>query len=253
MTDFSDGHDAVVSLIAPATNFSDEARSTAIFLVVVFTCGALSLFSQFLPWQPLILTTVWLLLALGHPKVQVLVAEHYDSTIRPTTSSLRQRFEQWVAQDIVLDGAAETREVEVFELQRRRGAASSGPEGSDGVIEYEPWVFGPSSWEPRAPARVAGDRAKGTRFFEDVAAPEGWEWQSKKWVLDLDNKEWVEARMLGDVEVEMEGERWVYDIEDGSDGLAPKRGEWRRRRWMRVVRRKVYRRSDLRQAPKTKA
>lgn len=245
MTDFSDGHDAIVSLVAPATNFSDEARSTAIFLVIVFVCGALSLFSQFLPWQPLILTTVWLLLALGHPKVQVFIAEHYDSTIRPTTSSLRQRFEQWVARDIVLDGTAETREVEVFELQRRRGAASSGPEGSRGVIEYEPWVFGPSSWEPRAPARVAGDRAKGTRFFEDVAAPEGWEWQSKKWVLDLDNKEWVEARMLGDIEVEMEGERWVYDIEDGVDNLAPKRGEWRRRRWTRVVRRKVYRRSDL--------
>lgn len=248
MTDFADGHDAIVSIVAPATNFSDEARSTAIFLVIVFTCGALSLFSQFLPWQPLILSTTWILLGLGHPKVQVLVAEHYDSTIKPTTTSLRQQFEQWVARDIVLDAAAETREVEVFELQRRRGNASTtprSPTGSAGVIEYEPWVFGPSSWEPRAPARVAGDRAKGTRFFEDVAAPEGWEWQSKKWVLDLDNKEWVEARMLGDVEVEMEGERWVYDIEDSADGLAPKRGEWRRRRWVRIVRRKVYRRSDL--------
>ena len=59
--------------------------------------------------------------------------------------------------------------------------------------------------------------------------PEGWEWEGKKWGLDLGAKEWVEERMIGEVEVEIEGERWVYDID----------GSWRRRRWVRMVRRKV--------------
>ena len=244
MTDFADGHDAIVDAVAPATNFSDEARSSAVFLVMILNCGAIGLFGQFVPWRPLILITVWVLLALGHPAVQIFVLQHYEGTIRPTVNKLNQQFEDTIIPNIVLDATAETREVEIFELQRRRGASAfSGSTIGNKVIEYEPWVFSPSSWEPRTPGRVAGARTKGTRFFEDVAAPEGWEWQSKKWRLDLDNKEWVEARMLGDVEVETEGERWVYDVEDSGD--ATKRGEWRRRRWVRMVRRKVYSKQEL--------
>ena len=119
--------------------------------------------------------------------------------------------------------------MEIFELQRRKGSPTSNDRGAVG--EYESWVFSPTAWEPLAPGRVAGERAKGTRFFEDVQPPGGWEWEGKKWELDLEAKEWVEERLVSGVEVEIEGERWVYDLE----------GEWRRRRWMRMVRRKVMR------------
>ena len=85
----------------------------------------------------------------------------------------------------------------------------------------------------------------GTRFFEDVACPRGWEWEGKKWELDLGSKEWVEERLVGGVEVEIEGERWVYDIEgegggeDGGEQQPGRRGEWRRRRWIRNVKRRI--------------
>jgi len=113
---------------------------------------------------------------------------------------------------------------------------------------------------------MAGKRAVGTRFFEDVRAPKGWEWSEKKWALDLWSREWVEERIITGVEVETEGERWVYDIryegdndvvgvmdspktsskgkagvswEEGEDGNSMgRRGEWRRRRWVRMVKRK---------------
>jgi len=108
-----------------------------------------------------------------------------------------------------------------------------------------------------------------------VAPPNGWEWSEKKWALDLWSREWVEERIITGVEVETEGERWVYDInyeygdedldelgdgsgtpskgkgkekgkripswEEGSDveiGESRRRGEWRRRRWVRMVKRK---------------
>lgn len=130
---------------------------------------------------------------------------------------------------------------------------------------------------------------RGARFFEDVLPPAGWEWADKKWTLDLWSREWVEERIITAVEVETEGERWVYDMWDeredaaaaeaaaaagvgpivgaagdaggGGDGHSTtaatstttmpnvsweeseegmgRRGQWRRRRWVRLVRRKT--------------
>ena len=126
----------------------------------------------------------------------------------------------------------------MFELQRRTG---SNPLAA---VEWEPWIFSPSAWEPMAPGRIAGERLKGTRFFEDVMPPTGWQWVGKKWELDLGSAEWVEERLLAGIEVELEGERWVYDIvqdekDYGGAEKIRKRGEWRRRRWVRMVRRKA--------------
>ncbi len=88
--------------------------------------------------------------------------------------------------------------------------------------------------------------------------------EEKKWALDLWSREWVEERIITGVEVETEGERWVYDIynenesttglaetpakgmsgpqvrvswEEGEEGMG-RRGEWRRRRWVRMVKRR---------------
>lgn len=60
--------------------------------------------------------------------------------------------------------------------------------------------------------RIETERPIGCRFFEDVKSPRGWEWSEKKWALDLWSREWVEERIITGVEVETEGERWVYDI-----------------------------------------
>ena len=149
----------------------------------------------------------------------------------------------------MLDDAPEVREVEIFELQRRSGNN-----------EWEGWIFSSSPHDPLSSSRIAGERPRGTRFFEDVQAPAGWRWYDKKWTLDLLSREWVEERMISGVEIEMEGERWVYDIVYGADELDSgsskgkgkerrkeweesnglgKTGEWRRRRWVRTVQRKA--------------
>ena len=186
----------------------------------------------------------------------------HKTHVVPREKQAKSMLESWIASDIILDSAPETREVEIFELQKLSPAG-----------EWESWLFSSSPYDPLSEARIKGERAKGTRFFEDVKAPMGWEWSEKKWALDLWSREWVEERIITGVEVETEGERWVYDIryeyddmdqdffpelestrtpikgkkkvlpswEEGSEADIEgrgRRGEWRRRRWVRMVKRK---------------
>lgn len=288
MADFANAHDAVVVTLVPATNFSDEARSSALFVALFFASLVMSISAHLLPWRLILLVSGWAATVSGHPVVARMVAAakvaggggagganeqrkeegKKEGAKEDLMARLKSLVESWVATDIILDQAPETREVEVFELQRRSAAEAD---------EWEPWTFSPNPYDPLSAARLAGHRPpSGTRFFEDVLPPEGWEWSEKKWALDLWSREWVEERIITCVEVETEGERWVYDMynenegvtgvveppnsaatkstgdgvtnssggrgsslswEEGFEGVG-RRGEWRRRRWVRLVKRK---------------
>lgn len=228
---------------------------------------------------------------MGHPSIQRQLLYTHKKHVEPLEEQFKTWLDSWIAQDIILDSAPETREVEIFELQYQ-------PYGSD---EWTSWLFSSSPYDPLSIERVRGERPRGTRFFEDVQPPKGWEWSEKKWALDLWSKEWVEERIITDVEVETEGERWVYDIrykyendypgaslnerdsmddglayggvggfavnagaglgtvggfgkkkalprwEEGSEvevGGGGRRGEWRRRRWVRMVKRRLQNREN---------
>ena len=103
---------------------------------------------------------------------------------------------------VTLSSTPETQEVEVFELQHRPLTSVSSSANAP-ATEWQPHLFTPSPYDPLSPARIAGDRPRGTRFFEDVAPPEGWEWASKKWELDLEAGEWVNERLVVGVEYDV--------------------------------------------------
>ncbi|KAF2721935.1 Pex24p-domain-containing protein [Polychaeton citri CBS 116435] len=252
MEDFSRVHDTVNDYVTPYINFSDEATSSAIFLFLIMTASVAFLASQWVPWRVILLLTGWVAVCAGHPEAQtILLSSGNVEQVQQKGSLLASHLRTWVSSDIALDEPPETREVEVFELQKRVPDADEA---------WEPWLFTPTAYDPLSPPRIAGARPKGTQFFEDVQPPKGWGWKDKKWTLDLWGREWVETRMVTGVEVEMEGERWVYDVpiedirlssqanrdkkrqvprsgwEEGT-GIE-KRGEWRRRRWIRRVERK---------------
>ena len=254
MDDFSVAHDQVVAMIVPVTNFSNEALSSAVFQFLAIGGVVMTVAAHLLPWRYIFLTAGWAAVCMGHPSVARLILDSREEHIKPRERQAKDWFSNWVANDVILDSAPETREVEIFELQKMTGAG-----------EWEPWLFSPSPFDPLSHARISGDRARGTRFFEDVVPPDGWEWSEKKWALDLWSREWVEERIITGVEVETEGERWVYDIyedaedrtgvvdapekgklkpiskiswEEGEDGSG-RRGDWRRRRWVRLVKRRV--------------
>ncbi|RSL66919.1 hypothetical protein CEP54_003530 [Fusarium duplospermum] len=259
MDDFSQGHDKVVAFLVPVTNFSDEALSSALF-VFLFAGGIfMTISAQLIPWRFIFLLGGWTVVGMGHPYVARLLAVAHRERLQPQEAKARSWLDDWIAKDVILDSSPETREVEIFELQRKIAGGSG---------EWEPWLFCPSPYDPLSQPRIAGERPKGTRFFEDVMPPEAWEWSEKKWALDLWSREWVEERIITGVEVETEGERWVYDIyderdertgvvdppvhdkgkqkaaaakpswEEGEDGTG-RRGDWRRRRWVRLVKRKA--------------
>ncbi|MCJ1479248.1 hypothetical protein MMC13_007933 [Lambiella insularis] len=238
MDDYSTIHDSLLAGIIPVTDFSNEPLSSTVFLFLFIATCVLFLASHLLPWRVIALFLGWAAIALGYPPIQDLVfSSIYKTHIQPVSTTARSWLDAWIETDIVMESTPETRQVEIFEIQRRKG--------SFGVPEWESWIFSPSAWEPMAPARIAGERIKGTRFFEDVQAPSGWIWEGKKWELDLRSTEWVEERLIGGVEVEVEGERWVSDLAavgseaSGVGGTQGRRGEWRRRRWVRMVRRKA--------------
>ncbi|KAH9892268.1 integral peroxisomal membrane peroxin-domain-containing protein [Xylariomycetidae sp. FL2044] len=257
MEDFSQLHDAVVALVLPRTNFSDEALSSALFVFLFCACLLMSIAGGVLPWRLIFLALGWAVTCMGHPAVQRRLESAHRKHVQPQGERAMGLMGQWVESDVILDSAPETREVEIFELQHLSVAG-----------EWEPWLFSASPYDPLSPARIAGERPTGTRFFEDVLPPQGWEWSEKKWALDLWSREWVEERIITGVEIETEGERWVYDIyderagrvgvvveesakgkekekrraftpswEEGEDGEG-RRGDWRRRRWVRLVKRK---------------
>ncbi|KIN05715.1 hypothetical protein OIDMADRAFT_113469 [Oidiodendron maius Zn] len=259
MEDFSRVHDQLIALLNPPTNFSDEPLSSTVFLFSFIATCFMFVASHLIPWRFLFLGMGWAVICGGHPAIQTQMQNTHKEHVVPHEEQAKSWLDNWIAQDIILDSAPETREVEIFELQR---LSSTG--------EWESWVFSPSPYDPLSAARIRSDRPQGTRFFEDVQPPEGWEWSEKKWALDLWSREWVEERIITGVEIETEGERWVYDIryeganetspeietptnggkgikmhslpswEEGSDAEADRgrRGQWRRRRWVRVVKRK---------------
>ncbi|QSZ32925.1 hypothetical protein DSL72_002508 [Monilinia vaccinii-corymbosi] len=264
MEDFSQLHDQIITLISPPTNFSNEPLSSTLFLFIVVTAAFMFIASHLMPWRFIFLTIGWTITSLGHPTIQRQMLTANTTVVQPRAKPLQTRLQTFISQDIILDSSPETREVEIFELQKLSRAG-----------EWEHWLFSSSPYDPMSSMRIETGRPIGCRFFEDVKSPRGWEWSEKKWALDLWSREWVEERIITGVEVETEGERWVYDIkyegqeEDDSTGVvdagsssgntgslrgkkalpvsweeasdvdgAGRRAEWRRRRWVRMVRRR---------------
>ena len=282
-------------------DFSNEAVSSALFLALSALACPLFVFAHLLPWRAIFLIGGWVAVCSGHPSVAKSIrGSAAEETVKGEKMQAENMVQKFIADDIVLSASPEKREVEIFELQQRvratsslfsaLGFASDGP----GEPEYEPVMYSPNPFTPLDPGRVSGARLKGTRFFEDVQPPRGWTWCESKWRLDLGSQEWVGERCVSGVEVEVEGERWVWDIEYGpypgaageeqdqtaetyeewverggrlrgmsggssknkgndgtkgkgkekapswEDGTAVKgrKGEWRRRRWLRLVERR---------------
>jgi hypothetical protein len=264
MDDYSKVHDEILSRVAPLTNFEDEALSSTLFTTMFLLSLLLFVSAQLLPWRFIALSAGWIAICTNHPTIQDLLSSPDNvARLEQETEASASKARAFINSDIILDPAPSKREVEIFELQHREPYSLNPDDKED--REWEPWVFTPSPFDPLSPGRIAGDRPKGTRFFEDVTPPRGYKWSDKKWTLDLLSREWVEERCIAGVEVEVEGERWVSDIlyDEGEpeaemlrsptkkgkekksapvvtweEGNGRHRlGEWRRRRWVRLVER----------------
>ncbi|KAJ5103972.1 hypothetical protein N7532_004501 [Penicillium argentinense] len=238
MADFSDIHDATISVFAPLTNFSNEKLSSTIFLICTMAAVGLFLTAHLLPLRLIMLVAGNAAVLSNNPKIRLFCQglmedvgsglddlhlplpgegedrDLFGTAVPESPSAAISAMEKLV--DISVDTDPEEREVEIFEVQHRiTGSSESG---------WENFLFSPQPYDPLSPSRIAGDRPRGCRFFDDVRPPSGWKWKSKKWELDLDCREWVVERMITGVGFEVPGVTpegnaiidevggWVWDL-----------------------------------------
>jgi len=252
MEDFTLAHDGIVQLIGTRTNFSDERLSTLIYQSLFAFALLLLVAAGLIPWRFLALVSGWALVGSFHPKINQLIANIDKKPLMDAYLVAKARLKRWLQEDIVLDEVPQKREVEVFELQQQLGEGTWGPR-----------LYGVAPYDLQSPTRIASNVPKGAARFEDVQPPKGWQWNAKLWRLDLQSQQWVEERMITSVDVETDGERWVYDTGSQSpaqaalnaivDGSNTHNHDdiWRRRRWTRTVCRKVM--SDPEQKAKSES
>lgn len=311
MADFATTHDSIISILAPLTDFANEGLSSITFLLCTVAAFVLFMTAQLIPWRFVFLLVGNASIISLHPSMQLFVrglkediAAYTSGQANPAASD-EKAMPQGLqtpsppsagsflgsALQITLDSYTEEREVEIFELQYR------SLEPYSPAPHWEHFMFTPMPYDPLSANRIAGDRPKGCRFFEDVRPPPGWAWKDKTWVLDLDCREWVIERMIVGVGFDVSGHPaegddaadklggWVWDLpatppsrdeeeptlaygdlkeskkgdnhhhhhrltsklrgkskhaqgdwEEGNVGTHSM-GEWRRRRWVRVVHR----------------
>jgi hypothetical protein len=243
MADFSNAHDTLVALIAPATNFSDEILSSTIFLYLFFLTLTLFIAAHLFPWRLIILAAGYALIISGHPTAQSWLHKHQKSFLRGSSgASIKESIKSTQQKPAVFDAILNalptpppslhpliaslntitlssqppTALVEIFELQHRPLLPTHTTSTSHSALEWQPHLFTPTPYDPLSPSRIAGDRPRGTRFFEEVQPPKGWEWGSKKWELDLEAGEWVNERLVVGVEFGVSGsEEAVNDLPTG--------------------------------------
>lgn len=212
MADFSNLHDALVESIAPITNFSDETLSSTVFLLLTIVTASLFLIAHLLPWRLVFFVGGNAAIISSHPAVHDFLSQgqgHKEEQLPEQKNQKSAKGETAHKQaspitqvlgplaNISLDSTPEEREVEIFELQHRSISPFAPPS------EWETLLFSPVPYDPLSPSRIAGDRPRGCRFFEDVQAPSGWTWKGKKWELDLECREWVVERMITGVGFEV--------------------------------------------------
>ena len=236
MSDMSDLHDATVAVAAPLTDFSNENISSMVFLLLLFGSVLSFLTVHLIPWRFVFLFAGNIGIISIHPDIQDVYssikadsAANRQGPIRiptdkdkaellgksfPSNPSGALSLLDSSSVHISLDTHPEEREVEIFELQYR----SVSPYNTESVWEH--FVFTPTPYEPLSPSRIAGERPRGCRFFEDIRAPPGWTWKDRRWELDLHCHDWVVERMISGVGFELS------DVMDEEGGCSQTAGGW---------------------------
>lgn len=275
MEDFSRGHDAVLSFITPLTNFSNENLSSMLYLILLVVSVLLFISAHLLPWRAIFLVIGYTLTALGHPNVQdLLTTPESENFISDAEHESRSFLLTISRADIELETSPETREVEIFELQHR---ALHDEHGEYEGFMFSPSPYSPLSpsrvsgdrprgtpfFEDVLPPR--GWRWSDKKWTLDLLSRE-WvedrcvtgvevEVEGERWVTDLhyevlesdgEKANAAKAKLkkrtgskggskdIGDQEKEVLRRAW--------ESHAPSRkGEWRRRRWVRGVERMPWR------------
>ncbi|EMD58865.1 hypothetical protein COCSADRAFT_261039 [Bipolaris sorokiniana ND90Pr] len=271
MDDFSNVHDAVLSFFTPLTNFSNENLSSMIYLILLVVSVLLFISAHLLPWRAIFLVLGYAVTALGHPTVQDLLATPETEKFVAEVENESRSFLLSISRaDIELETSHETREVEIFELQHR---ALHDEHGEYESFMFSPSPYAPLSpsrisgdrprgtpfFEDVLPPR--GWRWSDKKWSLDLLSRE---WVEDRCVtgveVEIEGERWVtdlHYELLETEEDRAGSARLKLKKREGSKGGSidfteqekeilrrtweenkpSRKGEWRRRRWVRGVER----------------
>jgi hypothetical protein len=278
MEDFSTIHDAVIAFLTPLTNFSNENLSSMLYIILLLISCLLFISAHLLPWRFIFLVIGYTLTALGHPTVQDLLATPENEKLLSETEHEGRSFLLSLSKhDIELEPTQETREVEIFELQHRALHDEHGeyegfmfssspysplspsrisgdkPRGTpffEDVLPPRGWRWSDKKWtldllsrewvEDRCVTGVEVE-IEGERWVTDlhyeVLESEGEKERAKK-AAKLRKKVGSKgSRDIGAEEKEVLRRAW-------ESHRPSRKGEWRRRRWVRGVERMPMRSAE---------
>ncbi|KAK9458379.1 integral peroxisomal membrane peroxin-domain-containing protein [Dipodascopsis uninucleata] len=226
MDDFTQTYDKIARMLSEPTSFKNEEYSSAVYIFLLFLGGILVFLTSYIKWRYIFFILGWFVVLSGHPSARKFIKASSDIYMAPQEQKFSLLFQKFVTSDIIIDDVPEQRHVEIFELQRQ---------GND-VNEWDDWVFSTSPYEKLSQARLAHDRPNGVRFMDEILPPIGWRFSpNSAWKLDLYPHIWTQNRSIVGIDIDSDS-KWVYDTVDNGT-----RGEWRRRRWIRVCERQSNR------------
>ena len=249
--------DAMVWLTRDYLYFKDENVSTLLFIGAFFV-SILSLYvvpycffwmvahpSFVKLW---ILLMYWTIITGIHPHFRSRILQWLCSEETRLRFQARTNRVEQVLENVLIAPNAElnhdVRQVEVFEIQQlNRETRTWSPLGYSNVF------FTHNSNLRRLHKNLAQEEnSQDVRVdlgcqtnLESVLPPIHWVFMDDKWVLDLDAQAWVNEYFVNDMVSIDDGEKWAYDIE------MPNTMVYRRRRWIRTVRRQTW--EDRRKHP----
>lgn len=228
-TDIVQGYDAAEIFWYQTGGFKDEGFSTLIFYLVILATSVVLFFGPYIPWRLIFIQTGWAVLLLCHPnaKKHIQKFQKKPSTKR-RTDFVKQKVEKVERQDIIVDGDAEKRKVEIFELQRKSPLSD----------QWEFYMYTSYMFDSKNPIRASGKRPIGVDHLSKVQPPATWKFDIgyvNEWVIDENPIEFIISRSLdiGDYIIPKptkdNNEGWIYDNIEELDSQY----EFRRRRLYR--------------------
>lgn len=223
--------DFVTNILTKFAFFTNENISTVWFLALLLLGCFNALFAdvvfKWIPVKFILILCGWALAIILHPYYRErCLSMIYSEETRIRLLTLTNKCEHKVNEYFEYYEPRERRQAAIFELQQFNQHEKS----------WERVTYSTDDYTLFSDARISEKKIEeeGTQSLDDVKPPLEWEWVPQfKWTLDLNPKKWVDAGLVQYVDIDV-GTKWVYDLNfDGS------RGDYRRRRWIRVCVRKA--------------
>lgn len=242
--------DAMIWLTRDYLYFKDENISTLLFIGAVFvTVLNLYLAPYWLAWlashpnlvKALLLGIYWVMIIGIHPyfRSRILLWLCDDET-RLQFQARTNRVEQSLESLLIIPNVEpnhDIRQVEIFEIQEM------DPETRTWIpLGYSNIFYTHNSNLRRLHNQMKHEQSLPNgrpdlgcqASLELILPPIHWVYLDEKWVLDLDAQAWVNEYFVNDMVSIDDGEKWAYDIEISNTKI------YRRRRWIRNVRRQTW-------------